>query len=50
MDINTYEIILTDTAKEDLDDIYNYISEHLYSLEAAKNLMDKIEKSILTLE
>lgn len=50
MDINTYEIILTDVAKEELEFIYEYISKTLSAKKAADNLMEKIEKSILMLE
>lgn len=32
MDINNYEVIFTDTAKEELDEIYSYISEHFFPL------------------
>lgn len=50
MDTNTYEIVFTDTAKEELEGIYNYISEHLLEVEVANRLMDKIEQNILRLE
>lgn len=50
MDTNNYEIILTDIAKEELEEIYEYISEHLLEKAAADRLMDKIEKNILRLE
>lgn len=50
MDTNTYEIIFTDTAKEELEEIYEYISEHLLEVGAANKLMDEIEQSILRLE
>lgn len=46
MDTNTYEIILTDVAKEELENTYEYISEHLQATNAANRLMDKIEQSI----
>ena len=36
MDTNSYEIILTDTDKEGLEEIYNYISENL-SVKKSKN-------------
>ena len=29
MDTNKYEIVLTDTAKEELKEIYEYISKHI---------------------
>ncbi len=50
MDINNYEIIFTDTAKEELEEIYEYISENLLEVGPANRLMDKIEQSILRLE
>lgn len=50
MDINNYEVVFTDTAKEELEEIYEYISEHLLEVGAANRLMDKIEQSILRLE
>ncbi len=50
MDTNTYEIVFTDTAKEELEEIYEYISEHLLEVGAANKLMDEIEQSILRLE
>lgn len=50
MDTNNYEVILTDVAKEELEEIYEYISEHLLQISAANRLMDKIEQYILRLE
>lgn len=50
MDTNTYEIFFTDIAKEELEEIYEYISEHLLEVGAANKLMDEIEQSILRLE
>ncbi len=50
MDINNYEIILTDTAKEELEEIYEYISKHLIEDKAANRLMKKIEQNFLRLE
>ena len=47
---NNYEIIFTDTAKEELEKIYEYISKHLYETSAAKRLMKKIEQNFLRLE
>lgn len=43
MDTNNYEIILTDNAKIDLEEIYEYISNELLETNTAKNLMEKIE-------
>lgn len=50
MGTNKYEIVLTDTAKEELDKIYEYISKTLKEEPAANRLMEKIENSILVLE
>lgn len=50
MDTNNYEIILTDTAKEELDGIYKYISENLLEESVARKLMEKIEKNFFRLE
>ena len=47
MDINNYEIILTDSAKIDLEEIYEYISENLLETNSANKLMEKIENDIL---
>ena len=50
MDINTYEVVLTDTANEELEEIYSYISENLFDISAANHLMEKIESNFLMLE
>jgi addiction module RelE/StbE family toxin len=50
MDTNNYEIILTDTAKEEIEEIYEYISHNLYEKLVANKLMEKIENSFLMLE
>lgn len=50
MDINNYEIILTDSAKIDLEEIYEYISKNLLETNSANKLMEKIENDILRLE
>lgn len=50
MDINNYEIVITDVAKEELEEIYEYISEHLKEPKIANKLMGKIEENILNLE
>jgi len=49
MDIK-YDIIVTEKAKNEIDDIYNYISKSLMAEKAAENLVKKIENSILQLE
>ncbi len=50
MDTNIYEIILTDIAKEDLEEIYSYIEKHLLEKDIANKLMRKIEENMLILE
>lgn len=49
MDTDIYEIILTDIAKEELEEIYSYIEKHLLMGNTAKALMGKIEENILVL-
>lgn len=44
-----YEIEFTEDAKEEIIDIYEYISKNLVAEEAAKRLMMKIKKSIMDL-
>lgn len=50
MDTNNYEIVLTDIAKEEIEEIYEYISQELSEILAANRLMDKIEQNFLRLE
>ena len=50
MGTNIYKIILTDTAKEELEEIYEYISKKLLEEQIARKLMNKIEQNILALE
>ncbi len=50
MSKNRYSLKLTPKASEDLDKIYRYISEELYSKEAAINLLERIETSIMNLK
>lgn len=50
MDTNNYEIVLTDIAKEEIEEIYEYISQELSEISAANRLMDKIEQNFLRLE
>lgn len=49
MEIGEYSLRLTTRAEADLDEIYAYIANSLFALEAAENLMDKIENSIMRL-
>jgi len=45
-----YSLKFTSKAEEDLDEIYGYIAHNLFAPEAAENLMDKIETSIMRLK
>lgn len=49
MDIK-YEIIITEKAREDLKEIYDYISKSLMKENTANKLIDKIENELLRLE
>jgi len=50
MDTNIYEVILTDVALDELDEIYEYIHKNLDNKSAANRLMEKIENGFLELE
>ncbi len=50
MDTKKYNIILTDMAKIDLEEIYQYIFENLKEPKIAYKLMEKIETEIVSLE
>ncbi len=45
-----YSIKITPTASQDLDDIYRYIAYELVNEDAAENLMDRIESSVMRLK
>ena len=45
-----YNLKFTRKAYEDLDEIFNYITQTFNNVAAVKNLMDGIEKSILRLK
>lgn len=47
---DNYHIILSDSAFEDLDDIYNYISINLMEENTAERIISDIELNILRLE
>ncbi|MDK2901982.1 MAG: toxin ParE1/3/4 [Thermosediminibacterales bacterium] len=49
MEKSKYTLKITPAASEDLDKIYNYISNELYNESAAENLMGKIEDSFMRL-
>lgn len=46
---NNYQLRFTQIANDDLDEIYLYISEHLFAPKAANDLMDDIETLIMRL-
>ena len=50
MPMNEYKIKFTPVAEEDLDQIYEYIVNKLFSENAAKDLMEKIETGIMRLK
>lgn len=50
MDTKNYKIVLTDSAKIDLEEIYKYIAERLIETDTANKIMKRIEKEILLLE
>ena len=50
MDIRDYKILLTDSAKSDLEEIYKYIAEKLIEVDTANKIMEMIEKEIILLE
>ena len=45
-----YKVILTAKAREDLREVYDYISKSLMAEKAANNLVNKIQENILSLE
>ncbi|SKC57291.1 type II toxin-antitoxin system RelE/ParE family toxin [Maledivibacter halophilus] len=47
---NSYKIKITPKADNDLDEIYGYITNELLNGDAAENLMNKIETSIMRLK
>ncbi|AGL03661.1 type II toxin-antitoxin system RelE/ParE family toxin [Desulfoscipio gibsoniae] len=50
MSKNSYSLKLTPKASKDLDKIYRYITEELYAEQAAVNLLEKIETSVMRLK
>ena len=50
MDTNKYKVILTETAIDDIDQSYEYISQNLCANKAAENLMLNINRKIMQLE
>ena len=50
MATNKYKVILTETAINDIDESYEYISKELCASKAAENLMLKINRKIVQLK
>ncbi len=50
MESKKYSLKFTPKAMEDLEGIFMYISNYLFSSEAAEKLIDKIEESIMRLK
>lgn len=50
MDIKRYKVIITPSAYEEMNQIYNYIVQNLYAEKSAKELMQKIEEVIQKLK
>lgn len=48
--VNNYTIKITPKAANDLDNIYSYISEELFALDSAIDLLYRIEESIMNLK
>ena len=46
---NNYTIKMTPKAAEDLDNIYQYISEELFATSSATNILERMEKGIMGL-
>ncbi|NLB42677.1 MAG: type II toxin-antitoxin system RelE/ParE family toxin [Clostridiales bacterium] len=46
---SNYTIKMTPKAADDLDNIYQYISEELFATSSAANILEKIEKGIMGL-
>ncbi|MBS4961040.1 MAG: type II toxin-antitoxin system RelE/ParE family toxin [Clostridiales bacterium] len=45
-----YEVNISEIAQEDLKGIFDYITDILYAPKAAKELLEEMKKSILSLE
>ena len=50
MESRNYQIKFTPIAREDLEEIYRYISKELHAEGAAANLMEKIERGVMRLK
>ena len=49
MVVSKYKLKITPKAFDDLDEIYDYITNKLFNAKAAENLLDEIENSIMRL-
>ena len=47
---NNYKLKFTQAASDDLDQIYTYISGNLLAMQAANDLIDKIQDSVMRLK
>ncbi len=47
--VNNYTIKMTPKAADDLDNIYQYISEELFLTSSAANILERIERGIMRL-
>lgn len=45
-----FKIVFTNDCKQEIDNIYNYISNNLYAPKAAKKLMNKVETTVQSLK
>lgn len=50
MDTKKYKVVITPTAYNEIDSIYNYITMNLYAEKAAKKLMNKVEEKVQKLK
>lgn len=50
MDIKNYKAVFNEIAKEELENIYKYVSQNLVSKISADRLMERIEECLLRLE
>ena len=48
--MDKYQVIISPRAYQNIDDIYEYIAKDLFATQTAMNLVDKLEKAILSLE
>ena len=48
--MDKYHVLISPQAYRDLDELYDYIKNTLFAEKAAENLVDRIEKAIISLE